>query len=72
MKKENDSAQIMQARLEQIVQSGVGLYLDGHEVSPEEITDICFVREDITYMPDYITDEKGVLREVRYDRVRTV
>lgn len=72
MKKENDGAQIMQMRLEQIAQNGVSLYLDGREVSPGEIADTCFVREEATYMPDYVTDDNGVLTEVRYDRVRTL
>lgn len=72
MRKKDNSAQIMRMRLENIVQSGVSLYLDGKEASPQDIAKLYAVREDIAYMPDYVTDENGVLREVRYDKIKTV
>lgn len=71
MKEKDDSAQKIEVRLENIVQSGVSLYLDGKEASPKEIAELYTVRENMTYMPDYVTDEKGVLTEVRYDRIST-
>ncbi len=33
----------------------------------EKLSD--FIRERGCYMPDFITDDQGVLREVRYDRI---
>lgn len=71
MKKEEDDTPKIKKRLETIAQSGVALYLDGKEVSPEEIAGLYAVCENMTYMPDYVTDEKGVLTEVRYDKVST-
>lgn len=59
----------MKQRLEQIAECGVSLYLDGQEASPKKITDVCMVREKGVYMPDYITDDDGVLKEVRYDKI---
>ncbi|MBQ8591311.1 MAG: hypothetical protein IJ485_00970 [Lachnospiraceae bacterium] len=71
MKKKDNSTQMIKTRLENIVHSGVNLYLDGRRVSPQEIADIYAVREDVAYMPDYVTDDRGVLKEVRYDKIRT-
>ena len=71
MEKKDSSTQTMKLRLEHMVRSGVSLYLEGKEVSPQEIADLYAVREDIAYMPDYVTDEHGALREVRYDRIKT-
>ncbi len=56
------------SHLEKISQNGVTLYLNGHSATPDEIAKCC-VNEDTVYMPDYVTDEKGVLKEVRYDKI---
>ncbi len=56
------------SHLERIRQNGVTLYLNGHSATPDEIAKCC-VNEDTIYMPDYVTDEKGVLREIRYDKI---
>lgn len=71
MKKEDDDAPNIKKRLEAIAQNGVALYLDGEEATPERIAGLYAVRESMIYMPDYVTDEKGVLTELRYDRVNT-
>lgn len=56
--------------LENVCRHGIPLYMDGLPASPETIADYC-VREndDVTYMPDYVMDETGHLKEVRYDRI---
>ncbi len=56
------------SHLEKISQNGVTLYLNGHSATPSEIAQCC-VNEDTIYMPDYVTDEKGVLKEIRYDKI---
>lgn len=48
---------------------GIGLYLEGRPSTPEEIRNVCSVCEDSAYMPDYVMDEEGGLKEIRYDRV---
>ncbi|MBR5800998.1 MAG: hypothetical protein IKY23_13160 [Lachnospiraceae bacterium] len=55
-------------RLRSMEHAGVRLYLDGLPVSSEKIAHNC-VREEAMYMPDYVTDDEGRLREIRYDRI---
>ena len=59
----------MERHLREIYSKGVDLYLEGEPASPEEIARKFFVNEDTVYMPDFVTDEDGTLREVRYDSV---
>ena len=59
----------LERHLREIYSKGVDLYLEGEPASPEEIARKFFVNEDTVYMPDFVTDEDGTLREVRYDRV---
>lgn len=59
---------VIMAQLESILGNGVNLYLDGQEATIHEVAQIC-VREDVLYMPDYVIDEAGILREVRYDKI---
>ena len=51
-------------------QRGVSLYLDGHKTEPGEIVRKCSVCETSVYMPDFVLDEEGRLKEVRYDEVK--
>ncbi|MDO4293692.1 MAG: hypothetical protein Q4C65_10755 [Eubacteriales bacterium] len=55
--------------LEQMEESGVDFYLNGERASPKEIIGKCCLREKAVYMPDFVMDEEGNLREVRYDEV---
>lgn len=48
--------------------AGIRLYLDGAPTSSESIERNC-VNEDTLYMPDYITDKEGKIKEIRYDRI---
>ena len=56
--------------LAQMEREGVGFYLDGKPSHPEEIVHRCCVCEDTVYMPDFVTDETGRLKEVRYEEVK--
>lgn len=49
-------------------EAGVRLYLDGAPTSSELIEKSC-VNEDAMYMPDYVTDKEGKIKEIRYDRI---
>ena len=49
---------------------GVDLYLNGRRSRARDIAKRCRVCEKRVYMPDYVMDEKGRLREVRYDEVK--
>lgn len=48
--------------------AGIRLYMDGAPTSSEYIEKNC-VKEDTLYMPDYITDKEGKIKEIRYDRI---
>lgn len=66
-KSENDKCSLDE-RLRSMENAGVRLYLDGLPVSPEKIAHTC-VREEALYMPDYVTDDEGRLKEIRYDKI---
>lgn len=58
----------LRAQLSVLEKAGIKLYLNGMPSNTEYIVQNC-VREDTVYMPDYITDEKGNIKEVRYDKI---
>lgn len=66
-KKENDTISINK-RLRKWEEAGIRLYLDGAPTSPEDIEKNC-VNEETLYMPDFVTDENGNLKEIRYDKI---
>ncbi|MCL2052648.1 MAG: hypothetical protein FWG91_13120 [Lachnospiraceae bacterium] len=51
-----------------ISNKGIILYLDGKLATPDEIAYRC-INDKAAYMPDYIMDDKGTLKEIRYDKV---
>ena len=57
------------SRLSYFAQNGIGFYVGNREVSPEEAMQCYELHEDYVYMPDYVFNEQGVLRELRYDKV---
>ena len=69
MHKEDDEIKL-EEHLRKMHNKGVNLYLEDRPASPEEIARKFFVREDAVYMPDFVTDTDGKLREVRYDKVK--
>lgn len=58
----------LKSRLEQLEKEGVKLYLNGAPSTTEYIVNNC-VNEDTVYMPDYVTDRCGKIKEIRYDRI---
>lgn len=66
-KKEKCSESLRQ-RLKAWEEAGIRLYLDGAPTSSEFIEQSC-VNEDTLYMPDYVTDKEGKIKEIRYDRI---
>ncbi len=55
-------------RLLQYEKAGVKLYLDGNPSDTDRIMKKC-VKEDAAYMADYIADEAGKVKEIRYDLI---
>lgn len=66
--KNKEDSSLLRARLSVLEKAGIKLYLNGVPSTTEYIVENC-VREDTVYMPDYITDERGNIKEVRYDKV---
>lgn len=56
--------------LENIQNLGVMIFLDGMESNPSTVTNMLCVNEERSFMRDYVTDEKGVWRELRFDSIR--
>lgn len=56
------------SQLKKWEEAGVKLYLEGVPTSSEYIEQNC-VNENAVYMPDYVTDHEGKLKEIRYDRI---
>lgn len=58
----------LKSQLEQMEKTGVKLYLNGVPSTTEYIIENC-VNEDTVYMPDYVTDQNGKIKEIRYDLI---
>ena len=50
--------------------AGIALTLGGRPSTPRELARLCVIREKGSYMGDYIQDEKGKLKEIRFDKVK--
>lgn len=59
----------MYSMLRHAENKGVCLYLEGEKASPGEIVNRYCLNEESIYMPDYVLDEKGELKELRYDKI---
>lgn len=54
------------AELEEYENSGVCMRLNNYPASPMQIVTAHMVREDSSYMRDYVWDEKGHVRELTF------
>ena len=66
--KDERRLQPLRARLEEMEREGVTLYVSGTLATSEYIVRHC-INEDTVYMPDYVTDESGRVKEIRYDKI---
>lgn len=55
----------LRERYSRIHANGAGLYVSA---TPDEVARL-YVREEISYMPDYIYDEHGSLIQIIFDRI---
>lgn len=55
--------------LENIQNRGITIFLDGVPSNPLTVTNAIYVKEENNFMRDYVTDEKGVWKELRFDRI---
>lgn len=56
--------------LENIQNRGIMIFLDGIPSNPLTVTDVLCVNDTSDFMRDYVTNEKGVWTELRFDRIR--
>lgn len=70
---ENNRNQLY-VELQSIADQGIMLFLDGNPSTPEHVLHALCAAEDVSYMRDYVYDEerKGVLRELRFDKLSDV
>lgn len=50
------------------LKQGALLYMDGQLAAPSKISAV-MLREGAGYMADYVTDDKGNLCEIHYDKI---
>ncbi len=56
--------------LESIQSRGITIFIDGIPSSPLTVTDALYVNDSDSFMRDYVMDEKGEWKELRFDRVK--
>ena len=56
--------------LETYEQSGIRMRLENTPASPMQIVTAHMVREDNSYMRDYVWDEKGHVKELTFHSIR--
>ena len=66
--KYEDDSVLLKVKLKKLEKEGIRLFLNGVPSTTEYIIENC-INEDTVYMPDYITDECGRIKEIRYDRI---
>ena len=57
------------AELEMYEQSGISMRLNNYPASPMQIVTAHMVKEDSSYMRDYVWDEKGQMKELSFHHI---
>jgi len=70
-KKEQRDRIQFKIELEEFVNDGILLWLNGNISDPEQIIRAHLVEEENNYMRDYITDEKGGVKGLGFDKIDT-
>lgn len=58
--------QALYTELEKYENSGISMKLDNYPASPMQIVTAHMVKEESSYMRDYVWDEQGHVRELRF------
>lgn len=58
------------AELTNYERSGVRMQINGFPASPLQIVSAHMVKEESSYMRDYILDDQGMIRELDFNKVR--
>lgn len=62
------TGQPLLVELQNYEKQGISIWLEGCPSSSDEVSEAMCVREDITYMRDYVF-QKGELSDLRFDKV---
>lgn len=65
---EEQKKQNFQKALKRYKKQGVSLFIENQLASPKKIAKM-HLREDACYMADYVMDDNGTLREIRFDKI---
>ena len=55
--------------LSKAANEGAVLYIND-KIAPPEIIAECCMKGAAVYMPDYVMDERGTLKEIRFDKIK--
>lgn len=58
--------------LELFMKSGILILLDGKISTPDQVLRACICEAAVHYMRDYISDDKGKIRELHFNKVSMV
>ena len=67
----NEIFKDLYAELEKFEHSGVSMRLNNYPASPMQIVTAHMVREDQSYMRDYVWDEKGHVKELSFHNIKS-
>lgn len=60
----------LKKELESYQEAGVALWLDGRPSTPKKIAKAHKIAEDGVYMRDYVEDEKGEIKGIKFDFIK--
>ena len=63
---EDEECRRLFAELSEYERMGVRMKIDGHPASPLQIASEYAGKENLSYMRDYVADEEGKVKEVRF------
>ena len=65
-----DTYKLLFAELEKYEDHGVSMMLNNNPASPMQIVTAHMVKEDPSYMRDYVWDEKGYVRQLTFHNIK--
>lgn len=69
-KQDKKQMESLREELQTYHSAGVSLWLDGRPSTPKKIAKACCLREDSTYMRDYIQNEKNQITDIAFDFIK--
>lgn len=70
MKKEEKDYQILFEELKNYEKAGIRMEIEGIPASPMQIVSAHMVREECSYMRDYIASEDGIVKKLNFHHLK--